>query len=79
MDEHLFPDNFAQHHKVIQIPMQDGWEAQFVKFIKLQTHRTRAKFFFFGNARKRGQRDALERYRVAAAQRGEVGQRAVPT
>ena len=78
MDDELVACDFSQHHKVIQIPMQNGRQAQFAEFIKFKPHRAGAKLFLFSNACQRSECDAFERDRMATAQGGQISQRPVP-
>jgi hypothetical protein len=70
--------HLAQHHKMIEIPMQNGRQAQLGKLIELQSHRAGAQLFRFGDARECGECDALQRDGVAAAQGSQIGQHAMP-
>ena len=72
-DDGGLPLDLDEHDEVVQVPMQDGGKPEAAQRFELQPQRTGAQVQRRGDLDQAGQSGALERHRVAAAQRGQIG------
>ena len=71
------PVHFLEHHKVIQVPVQDAGELELGQLLELQAQGAAAEVQRTGVADELGECGAFEGDREAAAQVGQVNLQAV--